>query len=135
MPYIDCFLAPVPRANKDAYEDLSRVSEQVLRECGAVRVTECWLDESGPEAATYHGESARVASQSYKTFRQAAGAQDGETVVVSFVEWPEKEARDRGMARVTSDPRMQFEGMSPAFDGRRLISGGFKPMLGGEGEA
>jgi uncharacterized protein YbaA (DUF1428 family) len=129
MTYIDCYLAPVPRENKAAYEELARVSEAVLMEHGAIRVVECWLDESGPEAATYHGTDARLESDRYATFRKAAGAADQEAVVVSFVEWASKEARDSAMARVTSDPRMQFSGLPPAFDGTRLIAGGFRPML------
>ncbi|KAB8140334.1 DUF1428 domain-containing protein [Chloroflexia bacterium SDU3-3] len=131
MAYIDCYLVPVPIENRAAYEQLARISEQVLRECGAVRVTECWLDRTGPEAASYHGSDARLESAQYATFAQAAGAREGETVVISFVEWPDKATRDSGMAKMTSDPRMQFADQPPAFDGRRLIAGGFTPMLGG----
>ncbi|HTH28454.1 MAG TPA: DUF1428 domain-containing protein [Sphingobium sp.] len=130
MTYIDCYLAPVPRENKAAYEELARLSEAVVKEHGAVRVLECWLDESGPDAATYHGTDARLESQQYATFRRAAGAEDREMVVMSFVEWPSKEARDRGMEKVTSDPRMQFADQPKAFEGARLIAGGFRPMLG-----
>lgn len=36
--------------------------------------------------------------------------------------------RDAGMEKVTSDPGMQFEGVPPPFDGRRLIAAGFTPM-------
>lgn len=63
------------------------------------------------------------------SFVKAAGAQEGETVLMSWVEWPDKVARDAGMAKVTSDPRMQFDGQAPVFDGLRLIAGGFVPML------
>jgi uncharacterized protein YbaA (DUF1428 family) len=55
VPYFDCYLAPVPKENRAAYEELARISEQVLRECGATRVVECWLDESGPDATTHCG--------------------------------------------------------------------------------
>lgn len=129
MPYIDFFLVPVPRNNKAAYEALARESAQVLRECGALRVMECWLDESGPEAASYHATDARLASEHYQGFPKAAGAREGETVVASCVEWPDKAARDAGMQQFTSDPRMQLLDLPPTFDGRRLIAGGFKPML------
>ena len=128
MSYIDCFLAPVPRANKAAYEELARISAQVLREHGALSVVECWLDESGPDASSYHGATARQAEADYGSFSTAAGAGPGETVVQSQVEWPDKATRDAGMEKVTSDPRMQFEDRPPAFDGRRLIAAGFKPM-------
>ncbi|MDQ0032387.1 uncharacterized protein YbaA (DUF1428 family) [Variovorax boronicumulans] len=129
MTYIDCYLAPVPRANKTAYEKMAAASAEVTRAHGALRVTECWLDESGPDASTYHGESARRGADQYTSFIKAAGAKEGEAVVMSWVEWPDKAARDIGMAKVTSDPRMQFEGQVPVFDGSRLIAGGFLPMI------
>lgn len=135
MTYIDCYLAPVPRENKAAYEELAKISAQVVKEHGALRVVECWLDESGPEASSYHGEEARVNSEEYGNFVKAAGAGQGETVVMSFIEWPDKATRDVGMEKVTSDPRMQFQNWPPTFDGRRLIAAGFKPMLDESREA
>lgn len=128
MSYIDCFLAPVPRANRAQYEQLAALSREVLRDHGALRVVECWLDESGPEASTYHGVDARQPDSHYGTFQGAAGARDGETVAMSWVEWPDKESRDRGMEKVTADPRMQFGDQPAVFDGARLIAGGFQPM-------
>lgn len=129
MKYVDCYLVPVPRANKAAYQKMALLSAEVVKEHGALRTMECWLDEGGPEASTYHGETARRAEHPYSSFSKAAGVADGETLVMSWVEWPDKAARDVGMAKVTSDPRMQFEGQAPVFDGSRLIAGGFLPML------
>ncbi len=129
MIYIDFFLVPVPRENKDAYEELAQVSAQVLKEYGALRVVECWLDESGPEASSYHYEEARLKSKEYGSFERAAGAGKDEMIVLSFIEWPDKATRDAGMEKVTSDPRMQFQDQPPVFDGKRLIAAGFKPML------
>ena len=102
MTYIDCYLTPVPRANRTQYEKLALISAEVVREYGALRVVECWLDETGPDAATYHGESARKSADSYGTFTAAVGAKDGETVVMSWVEWPDKRSRDEAMAKVTA---------------------------------
>ncbi len=129
MTYIDFYLAPVPRENRGAYEELARISAQVAKECGALRVMESWLDEAGPEASSYHGEEARRESEAYGNFVSAAGASANETVALSCIEWPDKASRDAGMAKLTSDPRMQFTDRPPAFDGRRLIAGGFTPML------
>lgn len=129
MTYIDCYLVAVPRANRAAYEELARISAQVVREFGALRVVESWLDESGPDASSYHAASARAESNAYAGFMAAAGARPGECVVLSFVEWTDKAARDEGMDRVTADPRMQFDDRPPVFDGTRLIAGGFLPML------
>lgn len=129
MSYIDCFLAPVPRENRAQYEELARLSWEVLRDYGALRVVECWLDETGPETSTYHGADARQAAEKYGTFPATAGAREDETVVMSWVEWPDKRSRDEGMEKVTADPRMQFGDRPAAFDGARLIAGGFLPML------
>ncbi len=135
MNYIDCFLAPVPRANKAAYEELARISAKVVTEYGALNVIECWLDESGPDASSYHGAEAKQSLVEYGSFVAAAGARQGETVVLSCVEWPDKAARDAGMEKVTNDPRMQFGDQPPVFDGRRLIAAGFKPMQLGTSDA
>jgi uncharacterized protein YbaA (DUF1428 family) len=129
MTYIDCFLVPVPRANRVAYEELARISSAVVMEHGALRVMECWLDESGPDADTYHAAEVRLDSAQYGEFGKAAGAGEGETVVLSYVEWPDRATRDAGMEKVTNDPRMLFQNSPPTFDGRRLIAGGFVPML------
>ncbi len=129
MTYLDCYLVPVPRANRDAYEALARIGAAVLREHGALRVMECWLDEQGPSAETFHGDAVRVEAERYPTFAASAGAGPDETVVLSWVEWPDQAARDAGMAKVTADPRMQFSDLPPTFDGRRLIAGSFVPML------
>lgn len=128
MSYIDCYLAPVPRCNRAAYEELAKLSALVVKEHGAIRVTEAWIDDAGPDASTYHGDTTRQNTTDYGSFFSAAGAREGETVVMSWIEWPDKATRDAGMAKVTSDPRMQFEGQSPVFDGTRLIAAGFLPM-------
>lgn len=129
MTYIDCYLAPVPLENRAAYEELARISAEIVKEYGALRVVECWLDKSSPDASSYHAEEARLQCESYGSFVRAAGAAKGETVVMSYIEWPDKASRDAGMEKVTRDPRMQFQDRPPAFDGRRLIAGGFIPML------
>lgn len=93
MTYIDCYLAPVPYANRAAYERLAKISAQVVKEHGALRVVECWLDESGPDASTYYGEKARREAEEYRSFEDAIGAGQDETVVMSWIEWPDKITR------------------------------------------
>jgi len=129
MSYIDCYLAPVPRANRAAYEALAKLSAQVVKEYGAIRVVESWLDDFGPDASSYHGESTRERTTQFGSFIAAAGANADETVVLSWIEWPDKTTRDTGMAKLTSDSRMQFTDISSVFDGSRLIAAGFLPML------
>lgn len=129
MSYFDGYLAPVPRANKALYENIARISEQVLKENGALQVIDCWLDESGPEAASFHAEGSASGSSANPNFFRAAGARADETVVMAFVEWPDKATRDTGMEKAMKDPRMEFECNPSAFDGDRLVAAGFEPVL------
>jgi uncharacterized protein YbaA (DUF1428 family) len=48
-------------------------------------------------------------------------------VVLSWVVWPSKEVRDKGMEALFADPEMQE--MELPFDSSRLIYGGFKVIL------
>lgn len=125
----DCYLAPVPRAHRAAYESLARLSASVAAEHGALRTVECWLDEQGLDASSYHAVSARLPDEAYRSIRAAAGARADETVVLSWIEWPDRATRDAGMAKLTADPRMQFDDRPPVFDGTRLVAAGFLPML------
>lgn len=129
MSYIDCFLVPVPAANRAAYERLVRISAEVARDHGATRVLDGWLDAQGPDASTYHDPDVRLDDAQYRTFARAAGAQPGESVALSLVEWPDRATRDAGMDALTRDPRMKFDDLPPTFEGRRLIAGGFVPIV------
>lgn len=126
--YIDCYLVPVPLANAAAYEAMARLAAPILRSLGALCVVESWIDQQGPDKSSYHADSARLANDQYPDFQVVAGARPDETVVLSYVEWPDKATRDAAMAKFASDPRVQFSNGAPVFDGRRLIAGGFIPM-------
>jgi uncharacterized protein YbaA (DUF1428 family) len=74
------------------------------------------------------GPADRAPNGKVTDFKGAVKAEEGETVVFSWIEWPSKETRDAGNARVMADPRMQPSDGMP-FDGKRLIFGGFKTLL------
>jgi uncharacterized protein YbaA (DUF1428 family) len=59
----------------------------------------------------------------------AVKKQADETVVFSWIVWPDKATRDAGMARMMQDPRMQPDVNPMPFDGKRLIYGGFEVIL------
>ena len=86
----------------------------VFKEYGATRVVECWGDDLP------NGEQT--------DFKRAVKADEGETVVFSWVEWPSKTARDEASPKIMADPRMQPSDDMP-FDGKRLIFGGFETIL------
>ena len=62
-------------------------------------------------------------------FNRAAHKQDGETVVFSWVEWPDKETRTKGWEQFMKDERMQHDPEDQTFDGKRMIYGGFEPIV------
>ena len=115
MIYIDGFLAPVTAGtDRDAYRAFAEKAAPIFKEHGATRVVEGWEDD--------------VPDGKVTDFRRAVQAGDGETVVFSWIEWPDKPTRDAGMRKVMEDPRMQPGGPMP-FDGKRLIFGGFQAVV------
>lgn len=114
MSYIDGFVIPVPTAHREQFTDHARRFDAVFLEHGATRVTECWGDD--------------VPEGKVTDFHRAVQATAEETVVFSWIEWPDKATRDSGMAQVMKDPRMDQANPMP-FDGKRMIFGGFAPVV------
>lgn len=113
MSYIDGFVAAVPTTRKEEYIQHAAKAAECFKEHGALKVVECWGDDV-PE-----GEKT--------SFPKAVECSVDETVVFSWVLWPSREARDRGMERIENDARMNEDPMP--FDGSRLIYGGFQLVL------
>ena len=115
MAYIDGFVIAVPTVNKQKFIDHANQSDAVFLECGATRVLECWGDD--------------VKAGKQTDFQRAVQAKDDETVVFSWIEWPDKATRDAGMEMMMKDPRMNPETNPMPFDGKRMIFGGFVPIV------
>jgi uncharacterized protein YbaA (DUF1428 family) len=49
--------------------------------------------------------------------------------VFSWIEWPDKATRDAAMTKVMSDSRLSPQSNPMPFDGKRMIFGGFAPVL------
>ena len=114
MTYIDGFLAPV-HTDRETYRDFAARAAPIFKEHGATRVAECWADDVPVGKTT--------------DFHRAVQRRDGETVVFSWIEWPDKETRDAGMKKVMADPRMAPGAEPMPFDGPRLIFGGFRVLV------
>ncbi|GAA3575496.1 MULTISPECIES: DUF1428 domain-containing protein [Marinobacter] len=112
MSYVDGFVAAVPTARKEEYLEHARLAATVFKEHGATRLVECWGDD--------------VPEGKLTSFPMAVKCEPHETVCFSWITWPSKEARNRGMDKVMTDPRLQGE---MPFDGKRLIYGGFDMLL------
>ena len=61
-------------------------------------------------------------------FRERVRLEEGETVVFSWIVWPDKATRDAGQKKMMSDERMKDWGKDMPFDGKRMIFGGFDPI-------
>jgi len=112
--YIDGYLLPVPQGKKDDYRAMAEKAAAKFRDYGAVRVVEAWGDE--------------VPEGKVTDYQRAVKAEEGDTIVYSYVEWPDKETRDKGWERMMADPDMQHDGEMP-FDGKRMFWGGFRPIV------
>lgn len=56
-------------------------------------------------------------------------ANGDEAIVFSWIEWPDKATRDAGVKKVMDDPRMDPATNPMPFDGKRMIYGGFVPVV------
>jgi len=115
MSYIDGFVIAVPTANRQAFHDHARSFDPLFLEFGATRVVETWGDD--------------VPDGTLTDFRRAVNATADETVVFSWVEWPDKATRDAGVRKMMEDPRMDPKENPMPFDGKRMIFGGFESLL------
>ena len=119
MSYIDGFVIAVPTEKKQEYIEHARLGDSVFMDFGATRVVECWADD--------------VPTGEVTDFRNSVQATADETVVFSWIEWPDKETRDAGMSKMMSDDfndeRMDPKKNPAPFDGKRLIYGGFMPIV------
>lgn len=121
MSYIDGFVIAVPTANKQAFIDHAAKADPIFMEMGATRILECWGDD--------------VPEGKQTDFRRAVAAEEGESVCFSWIEWPSKAVRDAAMAKImdkdfmASDPRMDPAENPMPFDGKRMIFGGFTPVV------
>jgi uncharacterized protein YbaA (DUF1428 family) len=123
MGYIDGFVIAVPTANKQKFIDHAKLGDSVFKDLGATRILECWGDDLPDGKLT--------------DFRKAVQAKEDETVVFSWIEWPDKQTRDAAFDKMkdwmehpeNADPRMNPEKNPMPFDGARLIYGGFIPVV------
>ena len=119
MSYIDGFVIAVPTANKQKFIEYAGSVDTIFTDLGATRVVECWADD--------------VPEGKITDFGKAVQATADESVVFSWIEWPDKETRDAAMKKMMSedfkDERMDMEKNPMPFDGKRLIFGGFKPVV------
>jgi uncharacterized protein YbaA (DUF1428 family) len=115
MKYVDGFVVAVPARNKAAYLKVAKMGAKYFKSLGATRVVEAWGDD--------------VPKGKWTDFFMAVKAKKTERVVLSWIEWPSKKIRDAGMKRMMADPKVKEMFADMPFDGKRMIFGGFAPIL------
>jgi len=117
MTYVQGFLLAVPDANKAAYTEMAEASAKVFRENGALSVMEAW--------------GADVPDGKVTSFPMAVKLEAGESVVFSWILWPDKATADSGMgASMKQLEALMGPDMSKMpFDGMRMMWGGFESIV------
>ena len=112
--YMDGWVVPVLPGKQESYRAMAAKAAPLFREHGALRVVEAIAND--------------VPKGEVTDFYRAVKAEEGETVVFSFIEWPDKATRDEGWKKVMADERMKPDGEMP-FAGPRMFWGGFELLL------
>ena len=115
MSYVDGFIVPVPKKDLGAYKQLVEKAGPIWMEYGALAYVECIGDD------VPYGE--------LTSFPRAVQATDHEVVIFSWIVYESRESRDAVMAKVMEDPRLGTDWEKMPFDGKRMIFGGFKPIM------
>ena len=115
MAYVDGFVLPVPRDEVETYRELARKAGEVWMEQGALSFVECVGDD--------------VPDGKLTSFPMAVKAGEDEVVVLSWITFESREKRDEINARVMADPRIKADMQNMPVDGRRMIFGGFRPIV------
>ena len=115
--YVDGFVIPLPKKNLAAYKRQATKAGKVWRDHGALEYVECIADDVKPGKLT--------------SFPQSVKLKPGEIVVFSWIVFESRAHRDRVNAKVMKDPRLadMMDPKAMPFDGKRMIFGGFKPLV------
>ena len=119
-PYVQGFIVPVPEGNKEAYRKAASAMWDIMKDYGAKRVIEAWQDD--------------VPEGKQTDFFRSVKAEPGEIVVFSLIEWESREVCDASHDKMMQDERMKnFMEQEPnaecPFDGKRMVYGGFRPVV------
>lgn len=113
--YVQGYVAPVPRNNRNAFAEMCATMRAVAIDSGALKAVDSWADNI---------EDGKVTD-----FKRAVKARDGEAVAFGYVEWTSKQAFEAGSLAMRADDRMPKSGSDMPLDGMRLIYGGFEVLL------
>lgn len=117
-PYVDGYVIPVPRSKLARYKEMAKFGSKIWREYGALSYHECVSDD--------------VPVGKWTSFPRAVKLKEDEVVIFAWITYASRKDRDRINKAVMTDKRMHAF-MKPGeviFDGKRIIFGGFKEIVG-----
>lgn len=113
MTYYTSSIAVVPTENKQKYIEHAMAAWPMFEAFGATRMVETWgVDVPKGKVTDFYG---------------AVKARDDESIVFSWIVWPDKATTDTAWQKMKNDPAMKEIPEMP-FDGSRMIFGGFTPV-------
>jgi uncharacterized protein YbaA (DUF1428 family) len=117
MAYVDGFVIPVPKRNRQAYVRMARKAGKVWRDHGALDYRECIADDVKPGKHT--------------SFPQSVKLKKNEVVWFSWIVYKNRKHRDAVLKKVMKDKRLasMMDPKKMPFDGKRMFYGGFKVMV------
>lgn len=113
--YVQGFVVPVPADKKEEYRAIAEAFWELLKDYGALGQFECW--------------EADVKDGTQTDFRRAVNLVEGEQVAFSWITWPDRATADASHDKMMADERMSQFSLPMPFDGKRMIYGGFDPLL------
>jgi uncharacterized protein YbaA (DUF1428 family) len=113
--YVTGFIVPVPADKKAEYQDAAEKFWEIAKDYGALSQVETW--------------EADVKDGKLTDFRRAVNLEPGEKVVFSWMTWKDRATADASHDTMMADPRMKAFGESMPFDGKRMVVGGFDPLV------
>jgi uncharacterized protein YbaA (DUF1428 family) len=115
MSYFEGFVAAVPTEKREEYRQHAQAMLPLFREFGVRHMVDAWSDDVPPGEVT--------------DFAGAVRATPNETVAFSWLEYPSKAVRDEATRRMMENDRFREAAGGMPFDGKRMIYGGFSPLV------
>lgn len=113
--YVQGFVVPVTKGRTENYVKMAEEFFLIMQDYGVLHHVEC------REVDVPNGE--------VTDFRRAVTLQDDEEVWFSWVIWPDKATADAAHEKMMADPRMAEMPKDMPFNGKRMIYGGFEPLV------
>lgn len=114
MSYVDGFVLPIRKSKLKIYKALAKRAGKIWIEHGALEYYEAIADD--------------VPKGKLTSFPRSVILKPNEVVFFSWIVYKSRADRNRVMKKIMADPRFKTMDMS-AFDGKRMIYGGFKTVV------